>query len=292
MDGVQNQEENKFVYWEKQGKDRLCGLHALNAIIQGPSFNESNLYAIAEELNKKENDLLDNKGQTDADGTNNVADDGNYNVQVLTEALQNFGEYQLEIFIKPNVISETQSFSEEQGYLCNSADHWFTIRKVHGTWFNLNSTNMDPGPQIVSDFYLDTFMASVANDGYTIFTVRGQDLPLPNKEDNKDSLRKNQFYIGLTYLQQDNATHKRALNTDGADQSDVQEAVRRSMLDAEQNNDYVPHGVNDNDYNAHQHNFNFGGSNGGKTQEELDLEEALRLSMQDQIQPTNPDEAS
>ena len=47
-----SEEETKFVYWEKQGKDRMCGLHALNSLVQGPVFNESNLFNIAEELNK------------------------------------------------------------------------------------------------------------------------------------------------------------------------------------------------------------------------------------------------
>jgi ataxin-3 len=52
-------------------------------------------------------------------------------------------------------------------------DHWIAIRKLYGTWYNLNSTNIvPPGPQIISDFYLAAFLDSIKNSGYTIFVVR------------------------------------------------------------------------------------------------------------------------
>ncbi|RZJ51324.1 MAG: hypothetical protein EOO19_00975 [Chryseobacterium sp.] len=37
--------------------------------------------------------------------------------------------------------------------MCNSSAHWFTIRKINGKWYNLNSTNRE-GPEMISDFYL------------------------------------------------------------------------------------------------------------------------------------------
>lgn len=174
------------------------------------------------------------------EGTNNVADDGNYNFQVLFKALHNFGDYETETIDKPGVRGDNNSFAEEQGFLCNSVDHWFAIRKVHGIWFNLNSTNMDPGPQIISDFYLDAFLAAVKNSGYTIFVIRGQDLPIPHKEENQDSLRENQRYIGLEYLKyhHENNKHKQ-LNIDGADQSEMEAAIKASL----------------DDMNGQQHNF-------------------------------------
>lgn len=171
MDG-QDQTETKFVYWEKQGKDRLCGLHCLNSLVQGPLFNESNLCTIALELDQIERSILgDGEGtpSSQQDGTNNIANDGNYNVQVLHKALLNYGNYEIEPIDKQGIHEPNTTFSGEQGFMCNSVDHWLTIRKVHGVWFNLNSTNIDPGPQIVSDFYLDAFLDSVKNMGYTIF---------------------------------------------------------------------------------------------------------------------------
>lgn len=29
-----------YIYWERQGSDKLCGVHALNSLLQGPFYNE------------------------------------------------------------------------------------------------------------------------------------------------------------------------------------------------------------------------------------------------------------
>ena len=71
-----------FVYWEKQGKDRMCGLHAINSLLQGPVFNEISLSQIARKLDEEEKQLLGESGEV-ADWkaeTQNVANDGNYNI--------------------------------------------------------------------------------------------------------------------------------------------------------------------------------------------------------------------
>ena len=39
------------------------------------------------------------------------------------------------------------------------SDHWFTIRKVGGYWWNLNST-IDT-PELVTDFYLSALLSSL-----------------------------------------------------------------------------------------------------------------------------------
>lgn len=41
------------IYWEKQGADRLCGVHSINCLLQGPFFNEVDLAHLALELDKK-----------------------------------------------------------------------------------------------------------------------------------------------------------------------------------------------------------------------------------------------
>ena len=38
---VQNNQQ--VVYFEKQGQDMLCGLHLVNALLQGPIFDEVSL---------------------------------------------------------------------------------------------------------------------------------------------------------------------------------------------------------------------------------------------------------
>jgi ataxin-3 len=82
------------VYWEKQGQDKLCGVHCVNSLLQGPFFDEITLSEIALELDSKEKQLMAARGFDSQDflkfmaqESNNVADDGNYSFQVLSEAL-------------------------------------------------------------------------------------------------------------------------------------------------------------------------------------------------------------
>jgi ataxin-3 len=39
---------NTLVYFEKQGNDLMCGLHCVNALLQGPVFNEVTMAQIAQ----------------------------------------------------------------------------------------------------------------------------------------------------------------------------------------------------------------------------------------------------
>ena len=167
----------KFVYFEKQKSDRLCGLHCLNALLQGPFFNVGQLSEIALELDKKEKNLYDTN-KIDS----NVDLDGNFNIQVLTKALNNYNciiknVKQSEVSNILNNNSSTSNF----GFIFNSIGHWFAIRKIENIWFNLNSTNSYPGPEVISDFYLSLFIDGCANSGFTIFFVKN--LPLKPLDD-------------------------------------------------------------------------------------------------------------
>lgn len=286
--------EDKFVYWEKQGKDRLWGLHWLNSLVQGPLFNESNLCTIALELDQLERGLYEGEAPptptNQDDGTNNIAPDGNYNVQVLTKALENCGSYEIETIDKPGVMDPAGSFADEQAFMWNSVDHWFAIRKVHDTWFNLNSTNIEPGPQIISDFYLDAFLISVKSSGYTIFVIRGENLPLPNKEENKDNLRSNQYYIGANYLRIHYENNKnRQLNIDGADESEMEAAIKASLDDYNIQNHQFSDAVmyaNEN-YNDQILRLTGSGNQNQNEDDELAMAIALSLQMSGQADPSN-----
>jgi len=83
--------------------------------------------------------------------SNNVADDGNYSIQVLSKGLQD--KFKLFIESVDAKINLHEDLSSETGFICNSSSHWFSIRKVNNVWYNLNSTNRE-GPEVVSDFYL------------------------------------------------------------------------------------------------------------------------------------------
>ena len=87
---VQNN-TNQLVYFEKQGQDMLCGLHCINALLQGPIFDEVTLSQIAIALDQEERQLLAGENSQFFQESANVANDGNYSIQVLSKALQQFG---------------------------------------------------------------------------------------------------------------------------------------------------------------------------------------------------------
>lgn len=50
-------------------------------------------------------------------------------------------------------------------------EHWFSLRKIHGQWWNFNS--LYPAPQQLSQFYLLAYLATLREQGYSIFVVHG-----------------------------------------------------------------------------------------------------------------------
>ena len=81
-----------ILYHEKQ-ESALCGQHCLNNLLQGPYFNAGALADIAHELDRKEKALMMSEGMTaDAmafmrEASGNVDAQGNFSIQVLSEAL-------------------------------------------------------------------------------------------------------------------------------------------------------------------------------------------------------------
>ena len=46
------------VYWESQGQDKLCGVHCINTLLQGPYFDEFKLAKIAQVLDAQEKEIM------------------------------------------------------------------------------------------------------------------------------------------------------------------------------------------------------------------------------------------
>ena len=115
----------------------------------------------------------------------NVDDDGNYNIQVLSEALK---IYNTEIVPLKKSEAENMLSNNEidnlEAFIFNSSTHWFAIRRIDGIWFNLNSTNSIPGPEIISDFYLSAFIQGTEDIGYSNFMIRN----LPPLQDLKSNI--------------------------------------------------------------------------------------------------------
>jgi len=74
----------------------------------------------------------------------NVSEDGNFSVQVLEEALKKKNIKMNLISTKKGMSSLYKLFSEETAIICNSGMHWFALRRINKTWFDLNSTNNFP----------------------------------------------------------------------------------------------------------------------------------------------------
>ena len=194
------------------------------------------MLTIAKELDQREKEIL---GIADAGAHEsiNVAADGNYNIQVLIEALQKFGSgYSCITTDSPEFLGasgEVPDYTEEQGYVCHSVDHWFAVRKVNDTWFNLNSTNKEPGPQVISNFYLAAFFEAIKEAGFTIFVIRGEtSLPEPNAAE-RPSTKGWQLYLEHGMLMQFYEENKnRPLNFHGTDERDLEEAIKRSLMES------------------------------------------------------------
>jgi len=106
-------------------------------------------------------------------------------------------------------------------------------------WYNLNSTNITPpGPQLITDFLVSSFLSSIKDEGFTIYTVRGENLPGPIPAQFAHSMRPNQHYM----LAKDiwahwNANKGRKLNFQGADEAELDAALKASMETWNKEND-------------------------------------------------------
>jgi ataxin-3 len=72
-----------------------------------------------------------------------------------------------------DTLKSGEDLVKKTGFIFNSSDHWFSLRKIDNVWYNLNSTNKRL-PEIISDFYLSAFLIAVKNGGYQIFSIEGE----------------------------------------------------------------------------------------------------------------------
>eukprot|EP00922_Rhytidocystis_sp_ex-Travisia-forbesii_P021345 GHVS01031274.1.p1 GENE.GHVS01031274.1~~GHVS01031274.1.p1 ORF type:complete len:449 (-),score=77.34 GHVS01031274.1:51-1265(-) len=197
-----------IVYWEKQGADRLCAMHCINSLLQGPYFSESSMVDVAQQLDKKERQLLGSAAEYEnyvSEAAGNAADDGNFNITVIEECLKHM-TVNLVPMTSPHAEHVRMEPTSVEAYICNLSDHWFAIRRVNDTWYNLDS--LKPHPQVMSVFSLSASLSSIANAGYSIHIVTSSTpLPLPNKHAQND-LRSNQMYLTADDIKQLANKHK------------------------------------------------------------------------------------
>lgn len=64
---MNSEQPNQFIYFEKQGRDMMCGVHCINSLLQGPYFDEVTMSKIALQLDEKERQLMMESGAQGAD---------------------------------------------------------------------------------------------------------------------------------------------------------------------------------------------------------------------------------
>ena len=144
---------NNLIYWESQ-ESELCAIHCLNSLLQGPYFTEIDLSSIAQQFDEQERQLMlesgiNSKSYIDyiANDSENVANSGNFSIQVISDALKN-----MNIEVRNYIFNQNSDPLKEKGFIFNLESHWFCVRKINNNFYNLDSTSK--GPNFVSDFYL------------------------------------------------------------------------------------------------------------------------------------------
>jgi len=106
-----------------------------------------------------------------AEGSGNVDDSGNFSLQVLSTALKRSHNLSLISWSSSEASANVKDPTKESGFIVNRSNHWFSIRKIEGLWWNLNST--EEVPVRITDYYLSAFLSQLRTDNYHVFIVRG-----------------------------------------------------------------------------------------------------------------------
>lgn len=183
------------VYWERQGVNRLCAVHCVNTILQGPVFGDDDFWKFAHELDEQELSLLEqnsagettNSASPQTIGTSHNSDEtGNFSLGVIERALAAAGGFEAVYVDRKDVNRDPRC---ESGFVANSHEqrHWFAVRRVWGRWWDLNSLRQ--GPLEISESELGDVLERARDQGFTVFAVRSQlgqlqadrvDLPNPD----------------------------------------------------------------------------------------------------------------
>lgn len=168
-----------WIYHERQ-QAQLCGQHALNNLVQSTAFSVGELAALAHELDRLEMEVWANNDEGGVnskdyqqrlrEGSTNIDEAGNFSIEVLKRALHQRYGLLLPHLSEQDIMErkrDQQDITEFQGFICHKSDHWFSIRKIGGRFWNLNSTL--ERPEVISHFQLAKEMEQCKQQGYTLF---------------------------------------------------------------------------------------------------------------------------
>ncbi|XP_071697785.1 ataxin-3 homolog [Rutidosis leptorrhynchoides] len=163
-----------MLYHEVQ-ESKLCAVHCVNTVLQGPFFSEIDLAALASDLDRREHQMMLEGSAAGDDFVSteesfNVSMDGDFSIQVLQKALE---VWDLQVIPLHSPVAEPAQVDpeHENAFICHLQDHWFCIRKVNGEWYNFDS--LYAAPEHLSKFYLSAYLDTLKGSGWSIFLVRG-----------------------------------------------------------------------------------------------------------------------
>ncbi|SBS90985.1 ataxin-3, putative (ATX3) [Plasmodium malariae] len=160
----------------------------------GPHYSEDILANIGKELDEKEKEFLKySSNDLVRKNSLNVLDDGFINISVLIECLKR-KNILLKNAFEEDLIKIISSGHQDIGYICNLEQHWFSIRKIHNTWYVLDS--LKSAPLYIKDMNLKFYFNDVIKK-YHIFSVQNENpyISLPKPDINFVAKNPNQFYI-------------------------------------------------------------------------------------------------
>ncbi|CAF0965775.1 unnamed protein product [Adineta ricciae] len=155
------------IYHETQ-EGSLCAQHALNNLLQREYFSAISLADIARAIDEQERSVLGHRsGESE-----NMDDTGFFSIQVLQKALEVF-DIELVPYASQQPMAQQARADPQsvQAYICNLREHWLTIRRFGSQYFDLNS--ISTVPKLVSNTYLQLYLAQLQQSGYSIFIVNG-----------------------------------------------------------------------------------------------------------------------
>ena len=76
------------VYWERQTEEAMCGVHAVNSLLQRKAVDSAYMHRVADEIDQRERALLNGVASSHSDG--NARPNGDYTIQVIQETMRRF----------------------------------------------------------------------------------------------------------------------------------------------------------------------------------------------------------
>lgn len=107
-----------------------------------------------------------------SDESQNMDDTGFFSIQVLQRALNVF-DIELIPYASQHPTAQQARINPlaVTAYICNLREHWLTIRRFGGQFFDLNS--ISTVPKLISDTYLSLYLTQLQQSGYSIFIING-----------------------------------------------------------------------------------------------------------------------